>query len=210
MPRSFQWQFAKQDYRAWNKEQYATNGGQIWPLVEDLSYTNEDLKTAAMGGFPLGDLRWFPDAKAQWEAQADAEHTRINTWLETGEDPGVVDVKLANSGLPNNYALSQNYPNPFNPTTKIEYSIPKAGYVSLKVYNSLGELVTTLFAGQQHPGNYVATFDGSHLASGVYLYEFRECFYIQEICSYEIIINFLFNPFPVQVLYSGRDYILCM
>ena len=156
---------------AWNKEQYATNGGQIWPLVEDLSYTNEDLKTAAMGGFPLGDLRWFPDAKAQWEAQADAEHTRINTWLETGEDPGVVDVKLANSGLPNNYALSQNYPNPFNPTTKIEYSIPKAGYVSLKVYNSLGELVTTLFAGQQHPGNYVATFDGSHLASGVYLYE---------------------------------------
>jgi hypothetical protein len=66
--------------------------------------------------------------------------------------------------------LNQNYPNPFNPATQIEYSIPQNGFVTLKVYNVLGQEVSTLFSGMQTPGSYKATFDGSNLASGVYLY----------------------------------------
>ena len=149
------------------------SGGQIWPLRESLAYTNGTLETAAMGDFPLGDLRWWPDQYNQWKAQASDEHNRINTWLETGKDPNAVGVIEVKGTAPSEYKLSQNYPNPFNPTTKIEYAVPKSGFVSLKVYNLLGQEVATLFSGNQKAGNYVATFDGSDLASGVYLYKLQ-------------------------------------
>ena len=69
------------------------------------------------------------------------------------------------------YSLGQNYPNPFNPTTVITYQIPMAGVISLKVYNQLGQEVATLFEGLKQPGSYDAVFDGSSLASGVYMYQ---------------------------------------
>lgn len=157
---------------AWNASQYANNGGQIWPLVENLSYTNEELKTAAMGDFPLGDLyHWWPAEYAQWEAQKNAEHDRIYTWLDTGNDPLTAIKELP--GIPSQFELSQNYPNPFNPATEIKYSVPKSAYVSLKVYNLLGQEIATLFSGNQKPGNYAVTFDGSGLASGVYMYQLQ-------------------------------------
>lgn len=156
---------------AWNFEQYDNNGGQIWPLVEDMSYTNQDLLTAAMGDFPLGDLyRWFPAEYEQWAAQADDEYDRIYTWLDTGEDPNIGGVERVGNAVPSEYKLGQNYPNPFNPATKIEYSVPKNSYVSLKVYNLVGQEVATLFEGRQQPGDYVATFSGEGLSSGVYMY----------------------------------------
>jgi hypothetical protein len=79
-------------------------------------------------------------------------------------------VKLNNNVLPSKMTLSQNYPNPFNPTTKINYSVPQSSFVSLKVFNILGQEVATLFRGQQRAGNYTATFNASKLATGVYLY----------------------------------------
>jgi len=79
-------------------------------------------------------------------------------------------VKLIPNTLPSKMALSQNYPNPFNPTTNIKYSVPQSGFVTLKVYNILGQEVATLLQKQQRAGNYIATFDASKLASGVYLY----------------------------------------
>lgn len=69
------------------------------------------------------------------------------------------------------YALRQNYPNPFNPMTKIEFSIPKADYVSLKFYDILGNEVGSYLNNYYlTPGVYNAEFDGSKLASGVYFY----------------------------------------
>ena len=143
---------------------------QTWPLLEDLSYTNAILQTAGMNGFPLGDLyHWWPTEYSQWEAQADAEHNRIITWRETGNDPAS-DVTEVGGSLPSDYTLGQNYPNPFNPVTNIEFSVPEYSNVSLKVFNSLGEEVATLVDGPQGAGNYIVTFDGTELSSGIYMY----------------------------------------
>lgn len=82
----------------------------------------------------------------------------------------VSDVSASHGNTPIAFELGQNYPNPFNPTTQIEYSVAKNGCVSLKVYDLLGQEVATLVQGFQQPGTYRARFDGSGLASGIYLY----------------------------------------
>ena len=64
--------------------------------------------------------------------------------------------------------LYPNYPNPFNPTTQIQYSIPKSGYVELLVFNSLGQKVATLEKSVKQRGRYTQTFNAQNLPSGVY------------------------------------------
>ena len=83
------------------------------------------------------------------------------------------DVQKAGGSIPKTFQLDQNYPNPFNPNTQIEYSVPVTGHVSLKVFKMTGQEVATLFDGVRHAGNYVATFDGTVLASGVYFYQLK-------------------------------------
>ena len=73
----------------------------------------------------------------------------------------------------NNYSMDQNYPNPFNPTTTIPFNIAKAGFTTLNVYNTLGQKVATLINKNLQAGNYEAQFNGSDLASGVYVYELK-------------------------------------
>jgi hypothetical protein len=72
--------------------------------------------------------------------------------------------------IPETYVLSQNYPNPFNPVTTIQFSLPKPGKISLKIFNLLGEEVATLVSGQLPAGSYTYEWDGSNMASGIYLY----------------------------------------
>ncbi|MGA9118076.1 MAG: T9SS type A sorting domain-containing protein [Bacteroidota bacterium] len=72
--------------------------------------------------------------------------------------------------LPTTYVLQQNYPNPFNPATQIEFAVPKQDNVRLEVYNLLGERVAVLVDGMQSVGYHTVRFDGSNLASGIYLY----------------------------------------
>ena len=83
-------------------------------------------------------------------------------------------VEVAISSAPAAFALSQNYPNPFNPSTVISYSLEKAGMVSLRVYNMLGQEVATLVNGPQEAGIYAVSFNTSKgtlgLSSGVYVY----------------------------------------
>jgi hypothetical protein len=71
---------------------------------------------------------------------------------------------------PYSYKLYINYPNPFNPKTIIKYEIAKTGLVKINVYDLLGRLVTTLVNENKSSGIYSVAFDGSNLASGVYIY----------------------------------------
>jgi hypothetical protein len=75
--------------------------------------------------------------------------------------------------IPSQYSLSPNYPNPFNPTTVITYSIPKSGNISLKIYDLLGREVAALVNEIKQAGKYEVKFDGSKLASGIYLYRIQ-------------------------------------
>jgi len=72
--------------------------------------------------------------------------------------------------LPKNYKLEQNYPNPFNPTTNIRFSIPKSGYVEIKIYDMLGKEVATLVRDPYLAGEYIVGFNASSLSSGIYFY----------------------------------------
>ncbi len=76
--------------------------------------------------------------------------------------------------VPISFELNQNYPNPFNPRTTIQFSIPKTEYVTLKIYNLLGQEVATLVSAKLAPGNYKSNWDASGFASGIYLYKI-EC-----------------------------------
>ena len=70
----------------------------------------------------------------------------------------------------NDFSLARNYPNPFNPTTSIRYSIPKAGIVTLKVYDVIGREVMEVLNQFQEVGSYTVNLDASKLATGMYVY----------------------------------------
>ena len=75
--------------------------------------------------------------------------------------------------IPTSFSLAQNFPNPFNPITTIQFSLPQAGDVTLKIYNVLGEEVKTLVNEYKEIGNHSVQFNANNLASGMYLYRFQ-------------------------------------
>ena len=86
---------------------------------------------------------------------------------------GNSDEEIAS--IPAKYELVQNYPNPFNPSTRITFALPETGEIQLTIYNTSGQLVRTLVAGQKTAGAHTVVWDasddnGAHVASGVYLY----------------------------------------
>ncbi len=87
---------------------------------------------------------------------------------------GSIQVGVHNGQqLPQKFQLQQNYPNPFNPSTEINFTIPKAGNVTLKVYNALGQEVATIVNGFKEAQTYNVKFDASNLSTGVYFYTLK-------------------------------------
>ncbi len=88
----------------------------------------------------------------------------------TFEYSPVIEVDV---NAPNEFTLYQNYPNPFNPTTTIEYSLPEKADVIISIYNSIGELVTTLVNGSVEAGYQKTAFNAANFTSGTYIYQIR-------------------------------------
>ncbi len=89
-------------------------------------------------------------------------------WWENETPVGISDD---NNSVPQEFSLEQNYPNPFNPATTIKYQIIKQSFVSLKVYDVLGNEVVTLENGNKAAGNYKVHFNAHKISSGVYIYQ---------------------------------------
>ncbi len=87
--------------------------------------------------------------------------------LKMGNSVGVNE----NNTLVNDFRLEQNYPNPFNPTTKINYELRVTNYVSIVVYDILGNKVSDLISEKQNAGSYSVNFDATNFPSGVYYYK---------------------------------------
>jgi hypothetical protein len=128
-------------------------GYQYFSDTLDCAYsTGNALYTAGLGGYPVGDLNWFPSRKAAWLA-----------------DP--ISSVAAGGQVPAAFSLSQNYPNPFNPSTHIDFTLATAAKVTLEVFDVLGRHVATLITGENRgAGKHSVTFNAAGLASGVYLY----------------------------------------
>ncbi len=112
---------------------------------------------AASDTFPFTKLPAFDQCEEAFEGW------NLTGWEESGTA----------FALPESYELSQNYPNPFNPATTIEFALPQATNVSLRVFNIKGGEVAVLTQGFHAAGGYSITFDASRLASGVYLYKLQ-------------------------------------
>ncbi len=134
------------------------NGG------KGLSWTKQVLSTDGSHQMQIADVDNDGDMDlfgANWLGQGS------DLWLNPLKKPAGIGV--SGTGRPLRFALSQNYPNPFNPATTIDFTVPSKSPVRLVVYNVLGEEVARLVEGTLSPGAYTAKFDGSRLASGVYL-----------------------------------------
>jgi len=91
----------------------------------------------------------------------------------------VTDVVAETEDVPARHSLAQNYPNPFNPTTTIEFALPQAGYVTLRIYNVVGEEMASLIEGDHAAGTFKTTWDASGLPSGVYFYRLTAGEYVK-------------------------------
>ena len=136
-----------------------TDGGENWELIFKDGMTWEKINSM-----------FFINENIGWVSSSYSFFNTING--------GITDIKeiaLGNSRI--DYKLFQNYPNPFNPSTVISYSIPKNDFVSIKIYDSIGKLVSTLINTEKPPGNYSVTFNAEALSSGVYFYKIRTAEY---------------------------------
>ena len=75
--------------------------------------------------------------------------------------------------FPHTFSLHQNYPNPFNPNTTIRFALPKSMHVELRIYNTLGDVITTLVDREMTSGTYAIPWNASGMASGVYFYRLK-------------------------------------
>ncbi|MDP3148656.1 MAG: T9SS type A sorting domain-containing protein [Ignavibacteria bacterium] len=149
----------------------STNGGMGFLKYSDLDTTSGYAAIFYSGNFPQSvkpgkvAVMGFPFETVYPEAIRNELMNKLLTFFNAP-----VSASEEKNNLPTNFSLSQNYPNPFNPSTIISYQLAVGSYVSLKVYDVLGDEVATLVNGENTAGEYQVEFDGSKLVSGVYIY----------------------------------------
>ena len=90
-----------------------------------------------------------------------------DAFIESG---GPTVVESISTEIPTDYSLEQNYPNPFNPSTNIRFSLPQSSFVTLEVFNTLGERAGLLISEELGAGTYNYSWNASQFTSGIYFY----------------------------------------
>jgi len=108
------------------------------------------------------DMTWgrYPDGNDDWglrDPTAGGQNVSVN---DEAVDPS----------FPQEFSLTPNFPNPFNPVTRINFGIPRAAHVQLKVYNICGREIAVLKDGPMKPGYHDVTFRGDGFSSGIYFF----------------------------------------
>jgi len=107
------------------------------------------------------------------DTETELAHLALTT-LQNAYDGMITAVALDPSNSPPiQFSLNQNYPNPFNSTTKIGFSLAEPGYVTLKIFNPLGQEVASLISKSFMAGSHQAEWDASNFAGGIYFYQFQ-------------------------------------
>ena len=144
---------------AWVK--FDVNGNQIGDVLTSQPYvTNWNTNTLANGLYVLN------------ATAGDAAGNTKTAYIYVIINNTVTDV-TEGQDLPHTFALKQNYPNPFNPTTTIVFDIPNSSYVTLDVFDVLGEKVASLVDGYLGAGRYNAVWNADRFSSGIYIYQLR-------------------------------------
>jgi DNA-binding beta-propeller fold protein YncE len=143
----------------------------------DLSPTEEDQLVGIAINPQEGKMYWT-DFNTEKIKRANLDGSNIEDVITSGLDsPANIEIGVAGnatavnedlSAVPLGYILRQNYPNPFNPLTTIEFSVPVTSYITLKVYDVLGNEIATLIDGELSLGNYEVDFNATNLTSGLY------------------------------------------
>jgi hypothetical protein len=144
-------------------------GGQLFGLFIPGSFSNTKLALLDTARIASG---------ANDRIIGDTGYERVSALAMRG-DIAVSVRELSNAATPTEYALYQNYPNPFNPATIIEFALPKASFVTLKIYDLLGNEVATLVAEKLPVGKHQRVWEAKGLASGVYLYRLEAGEFVQ-------------------------------
>ncbi len=162
-------------------------------LFHSTSLSNDPffLKTDGFGRVTAAcqDSTVFQPRPGQW---SDSCQRQILQLSDVSIQPQVVNPTTAervvcgsltgigsNNEIAKEFSLAQNYPNPFNPATRIGFSLPNDGIVSLKVYDMTGKEVKRIIEGFKLKGNYSVDFDASNLSGGVYFYELTSGNFVQ-------------------------------
>ncbi|MDR9418444.1 T9SS type A sorting domain-containing protein [Gracilimonas sp.] len=163
----------------------ATKDGSNWvPLADgyDASYNSSWNQMYRNGGVPSEDmfvshsinlLDTFEEGeiiRVRFRLYSDAGATGWGWALKNLRIQPDVKTDIQETEFPNTFTLKQNYPNPFNPSTNIEYYLPHASEVTMKIYNSTGKLVQTLIDGYRNQGTHTVRWDARNISSGIYFY----------------------------------------
>jgi hypothetical protein len=138
------------------------------PAVGSEPDGSADFSPPRLAGFQVVDYRGAFDPDVPLYEQWIHEWTNFAPEI-TEYNPAMTAVEE----MPLARSLSQNFPNPFNPVTRIKFSVPKTGHVSLIVYNVKGERVATLVNGEKAAGDHEVSFNAKGMASGTYFYTFK-------------------------------------
>ncbi|MBX7043602.1 MAG: T9SS type A sorting domain-containing protein [Ignavibacteria bacterium] len=133
--------------------------------------STEPTPTVGPLAYPSGDAFNLGRIALRQGTSSRAPTLRLDGIRVTRSWTSIITGVISQSGsVPSDFSLGQNYPNPFNPDTKIEFSIPEQGQVTLKVFDALGKEVQTLVDTRLNAGTFSVRFSGAGLSSGLYFY----------------------------------------